>query len=91
MKMETLKLDEIDEKILEILQEDSTVTAKEMGGILKLSPTPVYERIKKLENAGFITGYVALVDPIMVGKRLTVFINMTIFPCLEKSTLLMFI
>jgi DNA-binding Lrp family transcriptional regulator len=78
MKEETLKLDEVDVKILEILQDDCTITAKELGGILKLSPTPVYERIKKLEKSGIIKKYVALVDAIKLNKKFTVFINMTI-------------
>lgn len=71
-------IDKIDIKILEILQSDCTITAKELGHRLNLSPTPVYERMKKLEKSGIIKKYVALVNPIKLGLEFTVFINMTI-------------
>ena len=47
-------MDVTDKKILEILQTDAMKTAKEMASELSLTTTPIYERIKKLENAGFI-------------------------------------
>lgn len=78
MKEKTLKMDDVDYQILDILQNDCTITAKELGSKLNLSPTPVYERIKKLEKWGMIRKYVALLDPVLMGKKFTVFINMTI-------------
>ncbi|MEJ6583007.1 MAG: AsnC family protein, partial [Crocinitomicaceae bacterium] len=45
-------MDDIDRKILEILQEDSMKTAKEMASKLSLTSTPIYERIKKLQSVG---------------------------------------
>ena len=45
-----------------MLQENSERTAKEMAAELSLTTTPVYERIKKLEKAGYIKKYVALLD-----------------------------
>ncbi|MGB0868104.1 MAG: Lrp/AsnC family transcriptional regulator [Flavobacteriales bacterium] len=71
-------MDKIDAKILEFLQEDAKLTAKEMAAKLNLTPTPIYERIKKLENQGVIKSYVALLDPTKVNKGLTVFLNITI-------------
>jgi DNA-binding Lrp family transcriptional regulator len=56
------KIDEVDLKILRILQEDSKKTTKEVAEILNLSQSPVYERIKRLEKRGFIKKYVALLD-----------------------------
>ena len=55
-------LDEIDLKILRILQEDSKKTTKEIAEILNLTASPVYERIRKLENKGYIKKYVAILD-----------------------------
>ncbi len=78
MKDKTLKLDEIDVKILEILQKDAKITAKELASELSLTSTPIYERIKKMENEGLISNYVALLDPLLLGKRLVVFLNITI-------------
>lgn len=71
-------MDAIDLKILDILQQDSNITAKELGAKLSLSATPIYERIKKLEKQGYIKGYVALLDPILLDKGLTVFISISI-------------
>jgi len=72
------ELDSTDKAILKIIQEDSRVTMKEMAKRLNLSTTPIFDRMKKLEKAGVIKNYVALVDPKMIGKSLTVFINISI-------------
>jgi len=71
-------MDATDKKILEILQTDAMKTAKEMASELSLTTTPIYERIKKLENAGFIKQYVALLDADLLGKNIVVFMNITI-------------
>lgn len=71
-------MDAIDTKILEILQMDAMRTAKEMASELALTTTPIYERIKKLENSGLIKQYVALLDADLVGKNLVVFMNITV-------------
>lgn len=71
-------MDSIDTKILEILQTDAMKTAKEMASELSLTTTPIYERIKKLENTGLIKQYVALLDADLVGKNLIVFMNITV-------------
>lgn len=71
-------MDAIDKKILEILQNDAMKTAKEMASKLALSTTPIYERIRKLEQAGIIKQYVALLDAELLGKNIIVFLNMTL-------------
>ncbi len=71
-------MDAIDRKILEILQTDSMKTAKEMASELSLTTTPIYERIKKLESAGFIKQYVALLNADLLGKNIVVFMNLNI-------------
>ena len=73
-----MKLDEIDLKILKKLQENAKVTAKELAYDLHLSQTPIYERINKLENAGYIQKYVALLDPEVLNCAVIVFINITV-------------
>lgn len=69
------KLDDIDRDILRYLQEDAKLTTKELAGRLHLSPTPVYERVKRLEQEGIIRKYVALVDRDKIGKDLMVLCN----------------
>ena len=68
----------IDLKILDMLQTNSSRTAKEMAMELSLTPTPVYERIKKLEKAGYIKQYVALLNTDLLNKNIIVFMNITI-------------
>ena len=67
-------MDEIDRKLLAILQEDATLSIAQMAERVGLSPTPCWKRIQKLEAAGIITRRVALVDPDRVGMGLSVFI-----------------
>ncbi|MGB0807083.1 MAG: Lrp/AsnC family transcriptional regulator [Salibacteraceae bacterium] len=71
-------MDQIDKKILDFLQKDAKLTAKEMAHKLSLTPTPIYERIKKMEKLGIIKSYVALLNAEKVDRGLTVFLNITI-------------
>jgi len=66
-------LDEIDITILRILQNDSKKTAKEIAEVLNLTVSPVYERIRRLENKGVIKKYVAILDKSMLGSSVTTF------------------
>lgn len=67
-------LDEIDKKILNLLQKDSRLTTKQLSLKLNLSPTAIYERIKKLERHNYITNYVALVNAQKIEKDFVVFV-----------------
>ncbi|MFT7037093.1 MAG: Lrp/AsnC family leucine-responsive transcriptional regulator [Cyclobacteriaceae bacterium] len=64
-------LDEIDKTILRILQKDSKKTAKEIAGILSLTISPVYERIRRLENHGYIKKYVAILDKKLINRSVS--------------------
>ena len=68
-------LDIIDFDLLRMLQKDAKLTTKEIAARVNLSPTPVYERIKRLEKEGLIEKYTAIVNAEKVGKNLTVFCN----------------
>ena len=68
-----MKLDHIDKQLLKLLQQDAKQTNKELSNKLDLSVTAVYERIKKLEKAGVIKKYVALVNKKMVSKAFVAF------------------
>lgn len=65
------KLDEIDLKIIRILQKDSKKTTKEIADILNLTASPIYERIRKLEKKGIIKKYVALLDKKRINRPIT--------------------
>ena len=71
-------MDKIDKEILEILQNNAMVTAKEIASKMSLNTTPIYERIKKLQRSGILKKYVALLDADLLGKNIVVFMNMTI-------------
>jgi Lrp/AsnC family leucine-responsive transcriptional regulator len=56
------EIDQIDRKILGILQEDGKITITALAEQLKITATPVHERIKKMEELGIISKYVALLE-----------------------------
>lgn len=72
------KIDEIDCKILSLLQKNGRITIKEMAATLGLSPTPIFERIKKLEKAGIISHYAAILNPEKIGKKLYAFAHISL-------------
>ncbi|MBG16563.1 MAG: AsnC family transcriptional regulator [Crocinitomicaceae bacterium] len=71
-------VDEIDSKILTLLQKDGKMTFKEIANELDLTTTPVYERIKKMEKNGVIQSYKAIVDRRKLGLQLLVFCNVSL-------------
>ena len=66
-------LDEIDLKILKTLQKNAKLTTKELATAVNLTPTPVFERQKRLERRGYIKKYVAVLDPEKLNQGLLVF------------------
>lgn len=68
-----MKLDATDKKLLELLQDNSKKTTKELSLKLNLSATAVYERIKRLEKDGVISKYVALVNRNKINRGFVVF------------------
>ena len=71
-----MTLDNIDKKLLKLLQEDSKRTTKELSLKLNLSVTAVYERIKKLEREGVISNYVVLLNRNKIQKGFVVFCHL---------------
>ncbi|HVM89450.1 MAG TPA: Lrp/AsnC family transcriptional regulator [Puia sp.] len=65
-------IDDKDRAILQLLQENAKTTVREIAHQVHLSPTPVHERIKRMEDMGVIRQYAALVDHSKVGKGLMV-------------------
>lgn len=71
-------LDDIDIKILEILQESGRKPLSEIATKVRLSPPSVLERVKKLEEKGIIKKFTAILDAKKVGKDITAFIGVSI-------------
>ena len=66
-------IDETDLQILKTLQNNAKLTTKELADAVHLTPTPVFERQKRLERQGYIKKYVAILDPEKLGLGLVVF------------------
>ncbi len=71
-------IDEIDIKILNLLQRNSKITIRELSEKLFLSSTPIHERIKKLEKDGLIKQYITILDPKKIDKGMTVYISVSL-------------
>jgi len=72
------ELDKTDLQILRILQENGRVTNLQLSVEIGLSPAPTLERVRKLENAGYIKSYHALVDEEKLGLGIKTFIQISL-------------
>jgi len=75
-------LDRADIKILRALQKDGRLSTVALAEVVGLSPTATTERVKRLTREGYIKGYHAMLDPVLLGRALLVFIEVT----LDKTT-----
>ena len=73
-----IKLDNIDRKILELLQANSNITNAQLAQEIGLSAAPTLERVKKLETGGVIRSYHAVIDPASVGLGVSTFVMVTL-------------
>lgn len=67
-------LDEIDRRLLEILQNDGRTSNADLARQVGMAPSAVFERVKRLEQRGVIQGYGAKVDPRAVERSLLAFV-----------------
>jgi len=73
-----LKLDELDKKILHILQKNAKITNAQLSIDIGLSPAPTLERVKKLETSGLIQSYHAELDTEMLGLGVQMFVQIAL-------------
>lgn len=66
-------LDDIDRKIVACLQADGRLTSLRLADLVGLSPSPCARRVRILEEAGVIQGYVAVIDQLEIGLPVSVF------------------
>jgi len=76
--MSSSKLDQIDRKVLEILQDNAKITNAQLSKEIGLSPAPTLERVKKLETSGIIQSYHAQLDREKVGLGVTTFVQVSL-------------
>lgn len=73
----TEALDRYDRQILQILQKHGRISNQELAEAIKLSPSPTLRRVKQLEEAGLIDGYVTLLNAKKLGLTLMAFIGIS--------------
>ena len=73
-------LDTTDQQILKELQQNSKLSTKELASLVNLTPTPVFERQKRLEKEGYIKKYVAVLDPEKLGYGIIVLCSVKLKP-----------
>jgi len=79
------KLDKIDLKILQQLQDNGKITNLQLSEEIGLSPAPTLERVRKLESSGIITGYHAIVNEKILGMGIKAFIQLSLERQVENS------
>jgi Lrp/AsnC family leucine-responsive transcriptional regulator len=84
----SMKLDDVDWRLLGELQSDGRLSYNQLARRVHLSPPAVAERVRRLEQAGVIAGYAARVDPSRAGQPLLAFIQLRcrLGSCLLKTT-----
>ncbi|UYG01037.1 MULTISPECIES: Lrp/AsnC ligand binding domain-containing protein [unclassified Halomonas] len=78
MKTKNKALDRIDLRILRVLQDNARISYVDLAAEVGLSTTPCLERVKRLERAGVIRGYKAMLDPQALKANLLVFVEISL-------------
>lgn len=73
-----MKLDDTDRKLLQLLQTDSKTNVKVLCSELGLTKTPVYDRIRRLEEGGLIKNYVAVLEKSVLPTYMVVFCTVSL-------------
>ena len=69
-------INEIDMKILNILRENARISNADIARMMNMAPSAVLERVRKLENNGYVSGYETRLDYKKLGLKLTAFIEL---------------
>ena len=73
-----MKLDEIDKKILEIIQRDGRITNTKLASMIGISQPAMLERVRRLEASAVISGYTAILDREKIGLGVMVFVAVSL-------------
>src|SRR5688572_17607798 len=83
--MPEMVLDATDWRILALLQRDARLSNVELAKQVGLSPSPCLARVRNLEQAGYIARYVSLLNPLKVGLKVSVFIQVALEKQIESA------
>ena len=78
-------LDEIDRRILAVLQDNARVANVDLARQVGVSASPCWRRVRDLEETGIISGYVTLVDPAALGLHVSIFVQVTLEKQIETA------
>lgn len=81
------EIDDVDRRILEVLQRDGRITNADLAEEIGLTPAPTLARVKKLEEAGYIKRYAAILDQAKLGLPVTVFVSIILESHRLKTTM----
>ncbi|MFN0038650.1 MAG: Lrp/AsnC family transcriptional regulator [Burkholderiales bacterium] len=84
-KMPEMILDSIDWKILGLMQGNARLSNVELAKAIGLSPSPCLNRVRALEESGYISRYVTLLDALRLGLKVSVFIHVTLERQVESA------
>lgn len=73
-----IDIDDTDRRILRVLQRRGRISNADLSEQVNLSPSACHRRVHRLEEAGYIAGYVALLDRRRMGRPTTVFVEITL-------------
>jgi DNA-binding Lrp family transcriptional regulator len=73
-----MKIEELDRKILNVLNRDARMSFRRIAKELRISPTTLYNKVKKLEKSGVLKGYIPLIDKESVGYDLMAIISLRV-------------
>lgn len=73
-----IDLDKLDVAVLEHLQQDGRMTSADLAERVGLSPSAASRRVRRLEQAGVIDRYVMLIDPVAIGRTVSVFVEVSL-------------
>jgi DNA-binding Lrp family transcriptional regulator len=71
-------IDELDKKILTALNKNARMSFRQVAKKLKISPTTLHNKVRRLENSGILKGYIPLIDTKSVGYNLTAVIGLRV-------------
>src|SRR4051794_41519887 len=78
-------MDATDSEILRLLGQDARISWRDLGAAVGLSANAAAERVRRLRQAGVITGFAALVDPAMGGRTLEALVGITLRPRVDSD------
>ncbi len=76
--MKSMKIEELDRKILNVLNRDARMSFRRIAKELRISPTTLYSKVRKLEKSGVLKGYIPLIDKESVGFDLMAIISLRV-------------